>query len=372
MKLYDNSLSYRRWTILACLIVLVLCASAQVTHDSTIIQVESHIPDSVSGNNVVSRHLNWVQGTVLKSVLENPYDPIGNDTNYMVKPHEKLRLGTSVNLSGANLTLSGKLSDYYDFQMPLDAQAKSSIGLNLCYRGLTMGFSFSPFHLGGKNSDSDFGISIYNNRWGMDAIYHSAKTFRGTFSMTPNAKADTTAIDFSFDIASGLIRQDLYALNGYYVFNWRKFAFPAVFDQSWLQRRSAGSWMLGSTLMYLNIRKLFDTDPDELRFNLLYIAIGAGYGYNWVCPHHWLIHADAFAEIVPYVIGKSVIGDETKHFPIQWPPVMLVSRFGVTHYFNRYFFAFNFKFNEITIGQTSDLQLRTNKWDLSLAGGIRF
>ena len=363
----------RNLALVFCLTAITLFAHAQVKRDSTIIQVESYIPDSVPGRNVVSRHLNWVQGTVLRSVLDDPYETIKNDTDYMVKPHEKLRLGTSLNLSGANMTLSGKLTEDYTFRMPLDAQAKSSIGLSLCYRGLSIGFSFSPFHLGGKNSDTDLGISMYNDRWGLDGIYHSAKTFKGTFNMSSNAKSDSTAADVSFDIPSGLMRQDMYAFNGYYVFNWRKFALPAVFDCSWLQRRSAGSWMLGMTLMHLNIKKLVEADaPDQLRFKLWYAALGGGYGYNWVCRHYWLIHADIFAEIVPYVIGKSVIGEVTKRFPNKWPPVMLVGRFGVVHYFNRYFIAFNTMFNEITIGQNADLQLRTNKWDLSFVFGVRF
>lgn len=357
---------------LFCLIAITLSTHAQVKRDSTIIQVESYIPDSVPGNNIVSRHLNWVQGTVLKFILDDPYETIKNDTNYMVKPHEKLRLGTSLNLAGANMTLSGKMNETYTFQMPLNAQAKSSIGLSVCYRGLSIGFSFSPFHLGGKNSDTELGLSMYNNRWGMDVIYYSATTYKGTFSMKPNKNADSTAVDFSLDIPSGSIQQNIYAINGYYVFNWRKFAFPAVFDHSWLQRRSAGSWMLGMTLMHLNIKKLVDTDPNQLRFKLWYAALGGGYGYNWVCRHHWLIHADIFAEIVPYVIGNSVIGEVTKRFPNKWPPVMLVGRFGVAHYFNRYFIAFNTLFNEITIGQNTDLQLRTNKWDLSFVFGVRF
>ena len=345
----------------------------QINRDSTIIQVKSYIPDSVPGNNLVSRHLNWVQGTVLAKVLDDPHETIKNDTNYMVKPTEKLRVGTSLNLSGANMTLSGRLSDDYDFTMPLDAQAKTSIGLSLCYRGLSIGFSVSPFHLGGKNSDTEFGMSMYNDRWGVDLMYHSAKTYKGRFTMTPNENATESATENGFDIPIGSIRQDLYGINGYYVFNWKRFAMPAAFDRSWLQRRSAGSFLLGITLIHLNIKKLVDEeDPNQLRFNLWYAALGGGYGYNWVCPHHWLIHADILAEIVPYVIGKSVIGPNTKRFPNKWPPVMLVSRFGVVHYFHRYFIAFNILFNEITIGQGTNLQLRTNKWHLSFDFGVRF
>ena len=38
-------------------------------------------------------------------------------------------------------------------------------------------------------------------------------------------------------------------LNAYYAFNGRRFSYPAVFSQSWMQKRSCGSLMLGASFM---------------------------------------------------------------------------------------------------------------------------
>ena len=349
-------------------LLLVSCCAltlrAQIVRDSAIIQVQSHIPDSLPGRNIVSRHLNWVQRTFLRPFLDDANEAIPNDTNYVIKPGEKLRLGASLNMTGANMTLSGYIDDNYKFTMPLRAQAKTSIGVNACYRGLTIGFSFSPFHLGGKNHDIDFSLSMYNDRFGGDIMFHSAKTFSGKFSAE-----DLLAEDL--DIPRGSIRQTIIGLNGYYAFRWKRFALPAVFDQSWIQRRSAGSGLLGGTMMMVDIQKLIDTDPSQLKFRLFYPAIGGGYGYNWVCAHHWLIHFDALLEIVPYVFGKATIGTEKKRYPYKYPPVMAVGRFGVMHYFHRCYVGLNMRYNDITVGQADELQLKTNKWNLSLFFGVR-
>lgn len=353
----------RIMTLLFACVCLAL--PAQIHRDSTTIQIMSRLSDSIPGNNIISRHLNWVQGSVLNAFLDNPDKSIPNDTNYMVKPTEKLRIGTSFNVSGANMTLKGKISGEYPFSMPLNSQAKTTMGLSLCYRGLSMGFSFSPLHLGGKNHDTDICLSAYNERFGGDIIYHSSETFSGKFSLTD-------IYDEEFDIPKGSIRQNIYCLNGYYSFNWKRFALPAVFDRSWIQKRSAGSVLLGCTMMCVDIEKLIEADgTDHLVFRLYYPAIGGGYGYNWVCAHHWLIHADALFEIVPYVFGYATISEEKKHFPYKWPPVMVVSRFGALHYFHRYYAGINIKFNDITVGQEDRLQLKTSKWDLSLFLGIR-
>lgn len=351
----------------ALVILLSFCAlttKAQIVRDSAIIQVKSHIPDSLPGRNIFARHINWVQGTVLAPFLDNSNEDIPNDTTYMIKPGEKLRIGTAFNLTGARMTLNGVVGDE-PFTMPLNAQAKTSVSLNLCYRGLSIGFSFSPLHLGGKNHDTEFSLSAYSDRFGGDILYHSAETYSGKFKL----KNDDGS---TIEVPRGSIRQNIYGLNGYFAFRWKRFALPAVFDQSWIQRRSAGSGLLGGTMMLVDIKKLVSAeDPNQLKFRLFFPAIGGGYGYNWVCAHHWLIHFDMLLELVPYVFGRTTIGTERQRFPYTTPPVMAVGRFGVQHYFHRCFAGLKMMYNQITIGQTDELQLITNEWYLSLFFGVR-
>lgn len=46
-------------------------------------------------------------------------------------------------------------------------------------------------------------------------------------------------------------------LTGYYTFNHRRFSYPAAFTQSYIQRRSAGSWLAG--ISYQSSRTLLLT-----------------------------------------------------------------------------------------------------------------
>ena len=103
-------------------------------------------------------------------------------------------------------------------------------------------------------------------------------------------------------------------LNLYYIFNHRRFSYPAAYSQSTIQRKSAGSWMAG--LGYTDHQLEVDWDKlsnvvDErlnkqaaqdgkaridssLMFSTIkYSDISAtvGYGYNWVFAKNWLFNA---------------------------------------------------------------------------------
>ena len=74
----------------------------------------------------------------------------------------------------------------------------------------------------------------------------------------------------------GSISQKTLNLNFYYAFNYCKSSFPAAFSQSYIQKRSAGSWMIGAS---------FDGSKTKVKgmtIRLNELALGAGYGYNLV------------------------------------------------------------------------------------------
>ena len=107
----------------------------------------------------------------------------------------------------------------------------------------------------------------------------------------------------------GIIGFDLY-----YIFNHKKFSYPAAFSQSTVQRRSCGSALMGIGytrhsihLDYEKLQKTMDNLPLDieekygtikldsgLMFNdVKYknISVSGGYAYNWVFAHNWLAAA---------------------------------------------------------------------------------
>lgn len=118
---------------------------------------------------------------------------------------------------------------------------------------------------------------------------------------------------------NGVSNRTIYA-NGYYVFNNKRFSYPAALTHSYLQVRSCGSVILGISLYYNNLNINTEKFPDELlddisatqfitslkRFSL---NVSCGYAYNKIINRHWSIHASILPSIpiisrTEYCIGS--------------------------------------------------------------------
>ena len=146
------------------------------------------------------------------------------------------------------------------------ADCRGTLSMAVAYRGLGLGLAVNPAKLAGKNQDFEFNLNSYSNRYGFDVVYLSSKTFHGHQEVGGS----------EIDIHKGEISQKALNLNFYYAFNYRKFSFPAAFSQSYIQKRSAGSWMVGAS---------FDGSKTKVKgmtIRLNELALGAGYGYNLV------------------------------------------------------------------------------------------
>ena len=85
-------------------------------------------------------------------------------------------------------------------------------------------------------------------------------------------------------------------MDGYYMFNGKRFSYAAAYDQSLIQKRSAGSLMTG--LMYYHSRVSYN-DISNLPLLILMndlgmvkcsqASVGFGYAYNWVPAKGWLV-----------------------------------------------------------------------------------
>ena len=122
-------------------------------------------------------------------------------------------------------------------------------------------------------------------------------TFRSGESaqITSFANCDLKNKNNSF---SGL-KSKCFGVNVEYIFNHKKYSWPAAFGMNAVQRKSKGSWKLGISYSHQSISfdksalplHLKNVDPTLLFRNIEYedYAISFGYGYNWVFKKNFLL-----------------------------------------------------------------------------------
>ena len=239
----------------------------------------------------------------------------------------------------------------------------------VAYRGLGLGVAVNPAKFAGKCKDFEYNLNSYSNHYGFDVVFLSSKTYHGYKA------ADAERID----IHKGQISQNALNLNFYYAFNYRRFSFPAAFSQSYIQKRSAGSWMIGAS---------FDgskTELSDMTIRLNEFAVGAGYAYNLVIARHWLCHLSALPTVTVYshdytktkttadegndqTASNTVRHDMKYHFP----SAIITGRGAVVYSWRNKFAGATAVYNYSVAGNEDHLKVRRNKWRVRMFFGFRF
>lgn len=285
------------------------------------------------------------------------------DTLYISKPAQRWTVKIRGNVSGASLTSEGATNDT-KYQTELDADMKITLGASVTYRGITLSFVLNPAKLTGKNKDYEFNLNAYGNRLGADVVYLSANTFNG----------ETRIGDAIYPITTGDVGMKMFTANGYYIFNHRRFSFPAAFTQSQIQLRSCGTWLLATSIIAGTIKNnsniVNSNAPTHL--SMFHWGIGGGYAYNWVVRRNWLLHVSAMPEIIVLENNRMRVDGERQKTPFQFPNIQNVGRLAVVHFHKRSFLGFSVVINTWNLGDRHTLQLSSVKWRARTFYGIRF
>ena len=188
------------------------------------------------------------------------------------------------------------------------------LGPYVGWRWVFLGYTIDLKHINASSSHTnkkEFDLSLYSSMLGVDLFWRQTGNDYHIQSMDLGDQINTDAMHkVDFDGFKASIK----GLNLYYIFNHRRFSYPAAYSQSTIQRKSAGSWMAG--LGYTDHQLEVDWDKlsnvvDErlnkqaaqdgkaridssLMFSTIkYSDISAtvGYGYNWVFAKNWLFNA---------------------------------------------------------------------------------
>ncbi len=205
--------------------------------------------------------------------------------------HASLKLETDWNFGGLEGLLTAKTSN----------NAATSLGMAIAYRSYGIGYSKilngegSIFSLSFSGSNYAINGSITNYSSDTPSL-----TFRGKYGDEVMDESSSEKINEPINVRTMFI-------DGYYIFNSKKFSYLAAYTPSLIQRRSAGSLMAGA--MYFHARTNYESSTNtQMIFVMQGIgkikvdqaSIGVGYTYNWVPMRGLVINAMAMPMLTLY------------------------------------------------------------------------
>lgn len=228
----------------------------------------------------------------------------------------------------------------------------NKIGLYFGWRWIFLGWSVDIDDIyrktNRKNKGTEFDLSLYSSKLGVDIFYrrtgnnYKIHKIRGFYDEIPS--------DYSEDF-SGL-KVDIKGLNLYYIFNNRKFSYPAAFSQSTNQRRNAGTFIAGFSISKHNLDFDYQQLPAYIqermnpgmkvnKIKYTNANISFGYAYNWVFARNCL----ACLSLTPAIAYKaSDVDAETQEGKAWYSKFNLdfLLRAGVVYNNGKYFVSTSF------------------------------
>ena len=171
------------------------------------------------------------------------------------------------------------------------------IGPYLGWRWLFFGYTFdiSSLWKGHKSTKTEFELSLYSSMLMCDLIYRRTGD---DFQLRRLSGFDQNVEQLEGKYFNG-VRSNTIGINAYYIFNHKRFSYPAAYAQSTVQKKSCGTWKAGFSFdlheLNFDYRELPENLPlsDDLKFKqnkYWNLSISAGYGYNWVFKKNCLLN----------------------------------------------------------------------------------
>ncbi len=280
------------------------------------------------------------------------------DTTYITRPTTKWTVVARVNVSGAKIKSEG-IENGKHFNAEMEANRKSTLSVGVSYLGFSLSAALNPAKLMGKYSDYELNFNSYSKRFGFDFIYQNAHNFTGWHDMEGMERIELPADMMSMKTLN---------LNAYYAFNSRRFSYPAAFSQSYIQRHSAGSFLLAASGMGQHATLSWE---QEMQIKMTNIGLGAGYGYNYVPSQGWLLHISALPTFIVYSNTSMTFGDTRVPLHYHFPEVIITGRGAVVRQWGNKFYGLSMVFNFTNIGHEENLALHNIKWRVRTFFGLR-
>ena len=301
----------------------------------------------------------------LDSALAAHYYRTPYDTNFVSRPEGRLTLKVRMNQTGNSFHAKGTVNGVYS-KADLETSHKTTFSIAAIYRGIGIGMAINPKKWSGVYKDYEFNLNYYSSSLSLDLSYQRSETLAGDVRRDDNL-SQLEADDVTMKILN---------IAGYYTFNHRRFSYPAAFTQSYIQRRSQGSWLAGFSYQGGSIKTtdhLLERNPNapESRIYVGHFGIGGGYGYNWVLGHQWLLHFSMLPTFVVYNRNSMTVnGVRRKAQHIRFN-MIFNERAAIVHYFSpRYFAGATLVMNN-SVFDDEAVTVNQNKWRARAFFGLR-
>lgn len=210
----------------------------------------------------------------------------------------------------------GSNSNNGEQSISFSPNANFKLGVYFGWRWIFLGYSFDVKDIFGghknKAKKTEMALNLYSSKFGVDLYWRKTgsdfkiRSYNGFQLNTPTKNMDFNGF-----------QSKIKGLNAYWIFNYKRFSYPAAYSQSTNQRKSAGSLMAGFSYSQHNISFDYDKLPNEMRdqlHNALLFkkvkysdySLCLGYGYNWVFAKNWVSNLSLLPAIA---YKKSKIND---------------------------------------------------------------
>lgn len=332
----------------------------------------------------------------------------GVDRNYIDAPKEPWQIIVKGNINQSDLKMraTGDIDIVsYKAEPRLKTEPSKYIGLWAGYRGYGLGYTINT----GGDKGSYFTVGATGGSYGVNVRVHSFENNRPSFSFSTDFD---DLINEDIDIEEeeveleDPIRVHTVIADAYYLFNGKRFSYAAAYDQSVIQKKSAGSIMAGAMFYYGKIDYATKNNAELIylmrglgKVKLWQGSVGAGYAYNWVPVKGLLVNAMAMPmltlvnRIKVYAFKTNVEDVMNQYEDDEYPSdeellaqyvitpltrksynsgiaVNFDARISVTYNFGRYFVNAYGQFNNFRYTH-EDNRGRLNDWFVNAAFGVR-
>ena len=300
------------------------------------------------------------------SVLSSRYYKTPYDTNYVVRPEGTVTLKLRLNQTGNDFHAKGTVNDIYS-KADLSTSHKTTISIAASYRGLSAAVALNPAKMSGAYKDYEFNLNYYSSRVSLDFSYQRSESLAGDVYREDRGEQPMESGDLTLKVVN---------FAGYYAFNHRHFSYPAAFNQSYIQRRSAGSWLAGISYQggIIETRdelKARNPNAPTVSIDVGHVGIGGGYAYNWVLGQKWLIHFSLLPTFVVYNRNKMTVNGERKEAQHMRFNMIFNERAAIVYNFSpRYFAGATLVMNN-SVFDDDAVVINQNKWRARAFIGLR-
>lgn len=215
----------------------------------------------------------------------------GLDRRYIEMPEKPWQIILQSNINQSDLKMSAVLDGKKMFddtwgdinwEPRIKTDVSSYVGLWAGYRGYGLGYSKDV-----SGNGSIFKLGMIGGAYGLSFRIHKFRTDEPSVHLSgyiPTWEEYTYTYPL-FDP----IKVRLLTFDGYYLFNGSRFSYMAAYDQSVIQRRSAGSLMAGAMYYHSTIAYDEGLNADFIMFmndigkmKQYQVSLGGGYAYNLV------------------------------------------------------------------------------------------